>query len=327
MTKQRAGEELDVLRERLKGVTDSGGWPDTAADIAAIRLLKKERNAAILAHNYMTPDIYFGVADACGDSLALAREAAALDADVIVMAGVYFMAETAKLMNPSRIVLAPDLNAGCSLADSIVPQDVRSLRARYPNRPVVTYVNTSAAVKAECDICCTSGNARAVVESLGVAEVIMVPDAYLAANVARQTDVKIIPWRGRCEVHEHYAPDDIAAIREKNPDITIIAHPECPPEVVERADFAGSTVNMTDWVKANKPPRVMLLTEKSMSDNAAVEHPEIDFIRPPLPCPYMKMITLGAIRRALETMTHQVEIEEAVAGPARRAVENMVAVK
>ncbi|MFA6280286.1 MAG: quinolinate synthase NadA [Bdellovibrionales bacterium] len=320
-------DDLVALYKRLDKVVAQDAWGGMAEDIMAIRALKKEKNAVILAHNYMTPEVYFGVADVTGDSLALAREAAKMQADVIVCAGVHFMAETAKLMNPSRIVLSPDLQAGCSLADSITPEDVRTLREKYPDLPIITYVNTSAAVKAECHICCTSGNAKKVVESLGVPEVIMVPDEYLAQNVARQTSVKIIPWHGHCEVHEQYAPQEVAAIRRENPDITIIAHPECPPDVVAQADFSGSTVNMTDWVAAHHPRQVMLLTERSMSDNAAVDHPDIDFVRPRLPCPYMKLITLAAIRRSLETMTYPIEIEEDVAAPARRAVERMVAVK
>lgn len=320
-------EAMAALYRRLEKVIAPESWEDMAVDIMAIRALKKEKNAVILAHNYMTPEVYFGVADVTGDSLALAREAAKMQADVIVCAGVHFMAETAKLMNPSRIVLSPDLAAGCSLADSITPQDVRALRAKYPARPIITYVNTSAAVKAECDICCTSGNAKKIVESLGVSEVVMVPDEYLAQNVARQTSVKVIPWHGHCEVHEQYAPQEVAAIRRENPAITIIAHPECPPDVVAQADFAGSTVNMSDWVAAHHPRQVMLLTERSMSDNAAVDHPDIDFVRPRLPCPYMKLITLKSIRRSLETMTHAVEIDEVIASPARRAVERMMAVK
>ncbi len=320
-------EAMAALYKRLEKVVVPEAWEGMAADITAIRALKKEKNAVVLAHNYMTPEVYFGVADVTGDSLALAREAAAMQVDVIVCAGVHFMAETAKLMNPSRIVLAPDLQAGCSLADCITPQDVRALRTKYPDLPIITYVNTSAAVKAECDICCTSGNAKKIVESLGVPEVVMVPDEYLAQNVARQTSVTIIPWHGHCEVHEQYAPQEIAALRRAHQGITIIAHPECPPDVVAQADFSGSTVNMSDWVAAHHPRHVMLLTERSMSDNAAVDHPAIDFVRPRLSCPYMKLITLASIRRALETMTYSIEIEEAIAAPARRAVERMVAVK
>jgi quinolinate synthase len=301
-------------------------WPVFTPDIEAILRLKRERNAVILAHNYMTPEIFHCVADIVGDSLLLAREAQHVDADVIVMAGVHFMAETAKLMNPAKTVLMPDLAAGCSLAESITAADVRLLRQRYPGVPVVTYVNTSAAVKAESDICCTSGNARRVVESLGVPEVIMIPDRYLAANVARETGVRIITWAGACEVHERFTPAQIRELRAENPGVVVLAHPECPPEVVAEADFAGSTAAMADYVTDNQPGRVVLITECSMADNIAVLHPKVDFVRPCNLCPHMKRITLPGIRHALETMTHQIEIDPAVAGRARAAVERMLAV-
>src|SRR5579883_761249 len=275
-------------------------WPVFAADIDAIDELKKRRNAVILAHNYQTPEIYHCVADIVGDSLALAREAQRVDADVIVLAGVHFMAETAKLLNPEKTVLIPDTHAGCSLAESITPEDVRMLRRSYPGAPIVTYVNTSAAVKALSDICCTSGNARAVVESLGVPRVIMLPDEYLARNVAAETDVKVIAWAGHCEVHERFNAGDVQELRENYPGVTILAHPECPPEVVAAADFSGSTAAMSDYVSRKRPPRVVLLTECSMSDNVAVQHPDLEFIRPCNLCPHMKKITLGNIRRALE---------------------------
>ncbi len=297
------------------------------AEIEAIRSLKKEKRAVILAHNYMTPEVYHGVADVVGDSLALAREAAKINADVIVMAGVHFMAETAKLLNPDKIVLIPDPSAGCSLADSVTPEDVRTLKAKYPNVPVITYVNTSAAVKAECDICCTSGNAKKIVESLGVDEVIMIPDGYLAQNVAAQTKVKIIPWRGHCEVHELFTPAQIREVRAAHSGVAVIAHPECPPDVVAEADFSGSTVGMADWVARNKPEKAMLLTECSMADNLAVEYPDVTFVGPCLACPHMKKIALGAIRRSLETLETRVEIPADIAQAARRAVERMIAVK
>jgi len=319
-------EDLDSLYQRLQTVITPAEWARFAPDIAAINALKKERRAVILAHNYMTPEIYHGVADVVGDSLALARKAALIEADVIVVAGVHFMAETAKLLNPDRTVLIPDPTAGCSLADSITPEDVRALRAKHPGVPIVTYVNTSAAVKAECDICCTSGNAKQIVESLGVPEVIMVPDGFLAQNVARQTDVKLIIWHGHCEVHERFSPQILAGYRAAHPGLSIVAHPECPPDVVQASDFAGSTVGMSDWVVQHHPEKVMLLTELSMSDNVAVDHPEITFVRPSVPCPHMKKITLASIRRALETNTHQVEISQALIAPARRAVERMIAV-
>lgn len=302
-------------------------WAAFAEDIDAILRLKKERNAIILAHNYQTPEIFHGVADICGDSLALAKEAAQTQADVIVMAGVHFMAETAKLLNPTRAVLIPDVKAGCSLAESITASDVRLLRMQYPGVPVVTYVNTSAAVKAESDICCTSGNAKKVVESLNVPQVIMLPDEYLAQNVARETKVKIIAWKGRCEVHERFTAEDIAQFRAQHPGIVILAHPECPPEVVLASDYAGSTANMIQWVERNKPPSVVLLTECSMSDNVAVSAPDTEFVRPCQLCPHMKRVTLANIRKALETMAHQVEIPPDIAPRARQAVERMIAVK
>lgn len=315
-----------ALYERVKAVIPPMEWAAFVDDIDAIHRLKKERNAVILAHNYQTPEIFHGVADIRGDSLALAREAMKVHADVIVLAGVHFMAETAKLLNPSCKVLIPDMRAGCSLADSITPDDIRLLRQKYPGVPVVTYVNTSAAVKAESDICCTSGNAKKIVESLGVPEVLMLPDEYLAQNVAKETKVKIIAWKGHCEVHERFTAQDIELFRQQNPGIIILAHPECPPEVVDAADFAGSTAHMIDWVARERPARVVLLTECSMSDNVAVHAPDTTFIRPCQLCPHMKRITLSNIRSALETMTQEVVIPADVALRARQAVERMIAV-
>jgi quinolinate synthase len=314
------------LYDRVQRVIPPIEWPVFSDDIDAILALKRERNAVILAHNYQTPEIFHCVADIVGDSLALARKAMTVEADVIVLAGVHFMAETAKLLNPGKTVLIPDMAAGCSLADSITPEDIRLLRQRYPGVPVVTYVNTSAAVKAESDICCTSGNAKAVVESLGVPRVLMLPDEYLAQNIAAQTDVEIIAWKGHCEVHERFTPRDIHELREAHPGITVLAHPECPPDVVAQADFAGSTAAMSDYVGQKKPARVVLITECSMSDNVAVEHPEVDFIRPCNLCPHMKRITLGNIRTALEQNRHAVTIDASVAARARLAVERMLAV-
>jgi quinolinate synthase len=298
-----------------------------AKDIDAIIALKQRRNAVILAHNYQTPEIFHGVADIVGDSLALAREAMRAEADVIVLAGVHFMAETAKLLNPSKTVLIPDRGAGCSLADSITAQDVRLLRQKYPGVPIVTYVNTSAAVKAESDICCTSGNARAVIESLGVERVIMLPDEYLARNVAAETKVKVIAWTGHCEVHERFSAEEVRQLRENHPGVVVLAHPECPPDVVAEADFAGSTAAMSSYVAVKRPARVVLLTECSMSDNVAIQYPSLEFIRPCNLCPHMKTITLGNIRRALETTQHQVTIPENIAARARLAVERMLTVK
>jgi quinolinate synthase len=314
------------LYERVKTIIPPVEWPFFADDIDAILALKRTRNAVILAHNYQTPEIFHCVADLVGDSLALAREATRVDADVVVLAGVHFMAETAKLLNPGKTVLIPDTAAGCSLAASITPADVRLLRQRYPGVPVVTYVNTSAAVKAESDICCTSGNAKKIVESLRVDRVIMLPDEFLAQNVAAETAVEIIAWAGHCEVHERFTASEIRLLREQYPGIVVLAHPECPPEVVAEADFAGSTAAMSEYVETKKPARVVMVTECSMSDNVAVSHPEIEFVRPCNLCPHMKRITLSNIRRALETMTHEVTIDPLVAMGARRAVERMLAV-
>jgi len=313
------------IYEKVKHVIPAMEWPIFAEEVAAILDLKRERNAVILAHNYQTPEIFHGVADIVGDSLALAREAMKVDAAVIVLAGVHFMAETAKLLNPAKTVLTPDRAAGCSLAASITAGDVCLLRQRYPGVPVVAYVNTSAAVKAEADICCTSGNAKKVVESLCVPRVIMLPDEYLARNIAAETGVEIIAWKGRCEVHERFTAADIHQLRAQHPGVVVLAHPECPPEVVAEADFAGSTAAMADYVGARKPARVVLVTECSMSDNVAVEHPDIEFVRPCNLCPHMKRITLPKIRRALETMREEVTIDPAVASGARRAIERMLA--
>jgi quinolinate synthase len=313
------------LYQRVERVIPPIEWPVFAGDVDAILDLKRARNAVILAHNYQTPEIFHCVADIVGDSLALAREAMKAKADVIVLAGVHFMAETAKLLNPEKRVLIPDLKAGCSLAESITPADVKLLRERYPGAPVVTYVNTSAAVKAESDICCTSGNAKKIVEALGVPRVIMIPDEYLAQNIARETGVEIITWAGHCEVHERFTATEIRELRARHPGVIVLAHPECPPEVVAEADFAGSTAAMSDYVDRKQPARVVLVTECSMSDNVAVRHPEIEFVRPCNLCPHMKRITLGKIRRSLETMTAEVTIDPAVASRARRAVERMLA--
>jgi quinolinate synthase len=315
------------LYDRVSRVIPPVEWATMAEDAAAIMELKKQRRAVILAHNYQTPEIFHGVADIVGDSLALAREAAMADADVILLAGVHFMAETAKLMNPGKTVLIPDAAAGCSLAESITAADVALLRQKYPGVPVVAYVNTSAEVKAASDICCTSGNAKKVVESLGVPEVIMLPDEFLAQNVAKETSVKIIAWKGHCEVHERFTPEEIHALRAQHPGVVILAHPECPPEVVDVADFSGSTAVMADFVRTKKPARVALITECSMSDNIAQGAPETEFIRPCNLCPHMKLITLKNIRRALENMETEVTIPAHLFEPARRSVERMLAVK
>ncbi len=310
--------------EQVRSVMPAIEWPVHAPYVAAINDLKKERNAVILAHNYQTPEIFHCVADITGDSLALARRAVDTDAEVIVLAGVHFMAETAKLLNPEKIVLIPDERAGCSLAESITADDVRQLRQSYPGVPVVTYVNTSAEVKAASDICCTSGNAVEVVESLGAERVIFLPDEYLAAYVAQQTDVEIIPWQGHCEVHERFTASELEQYRENYDHLTIIAHPECPPEVLQVADFVGSTAQMTDYVQSHRPPRVLMVTECSMSDNVAADVTDVEFIRPCNLCPHMKRITLANIYQALETLEPRVEINPAVAKQARRSVERML---
>ncbi|HEY0525619.1 MAG TPA: quinolinate synthase NadA [Stellaceae bacterium] len=319
---------LPDLYRRVERHVPPFEWLMLADDVEAILRLKRERNAVILAHNYQTPEIFHTVADIVGDSLALARRAVDTDADIIVLAGVHFMAETAKLLNPEKSVLIPDLEAGCSLAESITAADVRLLRQRYPGVPVVTYVNTSAAVKAESDICCTSGNARKVVESLNAPRVLMLPDEYLARNVAAEIPgVEIIAWHGHCEVHELFTAADVRSLRETHPGLVVLAHPECPPDVVREADFAGSTAAMADYVGARRPPRVVLLTECSMSDNVAVQYPDLDFVRPCNLCPHMKRITLGGIRRALEENRHEVTVDADIAERARLSVERMLAVR
>src|SRR5271166_4257294 len=325
MTALEAAKPASRLYERVSRVIPPIEWPVFEADVEAILRFKGERGAIILAHNYQTPEIYHCVADVVGDSLMLAREAAKSDARVIVMAGVHFMAETAKLLNPSKTVLIPDADAGCSLAESISAGDIELMRQRYPGAPVVTYVNTSAEVKAASDICCTSANAVKVVESLGAPRVIMTPDEYLARNVAAQTRVEIIAWRGRCEVHEQFTAADIRELREAYPGAVVLAHPECPPEVLAESDFAGSTAEMIGYVDAKRPARVALVTECSMSDNVAVNYPDVEFVRPCGLCPHMKRITLSKIRHALETLQGEVTIDPAVATPARRAVERMLA--
>ncbi len=323
--------EKDKLYAKLAHVIPEIEWAVHAPTIAAIDDLKRRRNAVILGHNYMTPEIFHGVADFVGDLLQLAREAAKTDASVIVQAGVHFMAETSKILSPEKTVLIPDPAAGCSLAASVTAADVRLLKQKYPGLPVVTYVNTSAEVKAESDVCCTSSNAAAVVEDIarerGTDTVIMIPDEYLAQNVARQTKIKIVAWKGRCEVHERFSAADIVSLRQANPGIVVLAHPECPPEVIAVADFAGSTSAMIAYVGRNRPARVVLVTECSMSDNVAVEFPSVKFVRPCNLCPHMKRITLPKILHALETMTVEVTVDAQTAVRAKAAVERMLAVK
>jgi len=298
-------------------------WKVHAPLIEKINKLKKEKNAVILAHNYQTPEIYHGVADIAADSLALAVEASKTSADIIVLCGVHFMAETAKLMSPEKKVLIPDMDAGCSLAASLTGEDVRLLKKKYPGVPVVSYVNTSADVKAETDVCCTSANAVKVVESLNADQVIFLPDQHLANYVAKQTNVNIISWKGSCIVHEQFSPKEIQDIRNANPGIKIIGHPECPSDVLNVCDFAGSTGGMIDYVKKNQPKKVMLVTECSMSDNVQADNPNIEFIKPCNLCPYMKKITLQKILDCLENETNEIFIEEKIATAARKSVQRM----
>jgi quinolinate synthase len=317
-------EETAHLYEKVKTVIPPNEWPFHAPYVAAINRLKKQRNAVILAHNYQTPEIYNCVADVVGDSLQLAKIAANIKADIIIQGGVHFMAETSKLLSPEKNVLIPDMLAGCSLASSITGADVRALRAAYPGVPIVAYVNTSVDVKAEVDICCTSSNAVKVVESLNAKRVIMLPDQYLAKYVASQTSVEIIAWRGACEVHERFTGEELRKYRADDPTIKIIAHPECPPDVIAESDFAGSTAHMIDWVKTNRPKRVVMVTECSMAANIANETPEVEFVKPCNLCPHMKRITLPKILDSLLYMKEEILLDPALTARARMSVERMV---
>jgi len=316
----------DPIYQKVSKVIPEIEWAFHAPLIHKINMLKKEKNAVVLAHNYQTPEIFHGIADIAADSLALAVEAKKTDADIIVLCGVHFMAETAKLMNPSKKILLPDMGAGCSLAASITGKDVRMLKEKYPSVPVVTYVNTSAEVKAESDICCTSANAVRVVESLGVDKVIFLPDQYMAKYVQTKTKVQIISWVGTCIVHERFSAHEIKDIKKQNPEIVVLTHPECPPEVIASSDFTGSTSGMSQYVKKNQPSKVMLVTECSMSDNVQVENPNVQFIKPCNLCPHMKTITLPKILDCLEKETNEILIPEVISRKARKAVERMVAI-
>jgi len=311
------------IYKKISKVLPEVEWPTFAPYIFRINQLKKEKNAVILAHNYQTPEIYHGVSDFSADSLALAVEAAKTKADIIIMCGVHFMAETAKLMSPEKKVFLPDMTAGCSLAASITGEDVKNLKKKYPGVPVVSYVNTSADVKAETDVCCTSANAVKIVKSLGVNKVIFLPDDYLAKYVASQTDVEIISWKGTCEVHEQFNDEEINQIRKSNPGIKIIAHPECPPDVINASDFAGSTSGMIKYVKDNQPKKVMMVTECSMSDNVQVDNPNVEFIRPCNLCPHMKKITLPKVLECLENETNEIILDQKTIEKARKSVERM----
>src|SRR5947208_10327041 len=324
---EQVARETAPLYARIAKVVPSVEWPFFAPYVKAINALKRVRNAVILAHNYQTPEIYNCVADFVGDSLQLAREAMKVDADIIVQAGVHFMAETSKILNPDKTVLIPDVRAGCSLAASITGEDVRLLRDKFPGVPIVAYVNTSADVKAEVDICCTSANAVQVVESLNAPTVIFLPDQYLANYVASQTSVKIISWKGACEVHERFTADELEKYRADDPSVQIIAHPECPPDVIGAADYTGSTKGMIDWVRHNKPKRVVMVTECSMADNVKAELPDVEFVKPCNLCPHMKRITLPKILDSLVYMKEEVVIDPLIAAKARRSVERMIQLK
>ncbi len=313
----------DPIYKKISSTVPEIEWAIHAPYIYKINKLKKEKNAIILAHNYQTPEIYHGISDFSADSLALAVKAANTNADIIVMCGVHFMAETAKLMSPNKKVLLPDMKAGCSLSSSITGEDVRNLKKQYPNVPVVSYVNTSADVKAETDICCTSANAVKIVNSLGVKKVIFLPDDYLAKYVASQTDVEIISWKGTCEVHEKFNDEEINEIRKNNPGIKIIAHPECPPDVIKASDFTGSTSGMIKYVKDKQPDKVMMVTECSMSDNVQIDNPNVKFIRPCNLCPHMKKITLPKILDCLENESNEIVMDENTIKKARKSVERM----
>jgi quinolinate synthase len=322
-------QRTEALYPLVRDLVTPMEWPALAPLIDGVRRLKAERGAVILAHNYMTPDIFRLIGDFRGDSLQLAMEAAATDAPVIVQAGVHFMAETSKILSPEKTVLIPDMRAGCSLAASITGADVRLIRQAWPGVPICTYVNTSAEVKAESDITCTSSNAIQAAEHIarewGVKRVIMIPDEFLARNVAANTDLSIIAWRGRCEVHESFSGRDIAEIRAAHPGVTILAHPECPPDVLEEADFAGSTSAIAHFVRERSPRKVVLLTECSMSDNIAADNPGVEFLKPCNLCPHMKRITVANIYDALRDMKHVVEVDEDIRIRARRAIEAMLA--
>ncbi|MEP3891035.1 MAG: quinolinate synthase NadA [Hellea sp.] len=321
----------DHLYDEVSDFIPKFEWPAYAPLVHAINTLKKEKNAVILAHNYMTPDIFGLVGDYVGDSLGLAIEATKTDADMIIQGGVHFMAETSKILCPEKRVFIPSMRAGCSLASSITGDDINLIKQRYPGIPVVTYVNTSADVKAESDICCTSSNAVAIVEHIcaewGVDQVIMLPDEFLAKNVAKQTKINVIAWHGRCEVHARFSAQDVRDMRAAHPGVTVLAHPECPPEVVAESDFTGSTKAMSDYVSDNNPKNVILLTECSMSDNVAMANPETDFVRPCNLCPHMKRITLENIYECLRNETNEVLVPEAERKRAHKAVMDMINVK
>ncbi|MEM9278643.1 MAG: quinolinate synthase NadA [Pseudomonadota bacterium] len=325
---EEVARETAPLYEKVKHHIPAIEWPIHAPYVHAINKLKKERSAVILAHNYQTPEIFHCVADFAGDSLQLAMEAEKVDAEIIIQCGVHFMAETSKLLSPEKTVLIPDMKAGCSLAESITGEDVRLLREANPGVPIVTYVNTSADVKAESDICCTSSNAVRIVESFESDTVLLIPDEYLAQNVAKQTSKKILTWKGHCEVHERFTAEELLAYKEADPAIQIVAHPECPLEVTGVADYTGSTSGMIDYAKSQKSgAKVLLVTECSMASNIEQEAKGVEFIKPCNLCPHMKRITLPKILESLVYMREEVLVDPVMAEKARHAVERMVNLK
>ncbi|MBT0958890.1 quinolinate synthase NadA [Alphaproteobacteria bacterium KMM 3653] len=317
-------EEFAEVYARMDRVVSPPEWMTYAPYVRAINRLKKERNAVILGHNYMTPEIFHGVSDFVGDSLQLAMKASDVEADIIVQAGVHFMAETSKILSPQKTVLMPDMEAGCSLAESITAAGIEEMRAKYPGAPVVSYVNTTAEVKAASDICCTSSNALQIVNAMESDTVIMTPDQYLAQNVANESHKNVVYWPGSCIVHEQYTAKDLIDYREWNPGTRLIAHPECPPEVVAEADFSGSTSGIIKYVTEEKPEKAMLITECSMASNIADELPEVDFVGPCNMCPYMKKISLEKILWVLHSGENEVFVDAAVAEKARHSVQAMI---
>ncbi|MDO8494602.1 MAG: quinolinate synthase NadA [Deltaproteobacteria bacterium] len=313
-----------TLRQKLSPVLTSFEIEAYLPLIDEINRLKIQKGACILVHNYQTPEIYHGIADFVGDSLGLAREATRVDCERIIFCGVHFMAETAKLLNPKVKVLIPDLEAGCSLSESITPEDVRALKAQHPGAPVVCYVNTTAAIKAESDVCCTSSNAAKIVRALDSDKVIFIPDEYLGQNVARETGKTIITHPGRCMVHEQFTVQDIKNYRAEFPGIAVISHPECSPDVVQASDFAGSTSMMEGFIAKSPAQKIMLITECSMSDNLRAQFPDKDFQMPCTICPHMKKITLQKVLKSLQEDLYEIEIAPSMAEKARRSVERML---
>ncbi len=318
--------KTNELYKKIQGSIPKIEWPTMAPYIYEINKLKKEKDVTILAHNYQAPEIYYGVADIVGDSLGLAIDGEKVNSEKILMCGVHFMAETAKIMSPEKKIILPDFSAGCSLAESITAEDVKRIKKENPGVPVVTYVNTSADVKAETDICCTSANAVKIIESLNVSKVIFLPDEYLAKYVASKTNVEIISWKGKCEVHEKFTDKEIFELRKKFPSLKVVSHPECPPEVIKASDFTGSTGSMINYVKNTTAKDIFLVTECSMSDNIQIENPNINFVKPCNLCPHMKKITLQGILKSLKEENNFIKIDEKIIQKARGAIEKMISI-